>query len=181
MSRETRSCGDFEVDSPCGSSGDATDTRAPASKHTPRNMSFPFAAAFRNISGPCYVIGRGVATKLGSGQGSGAVETAAGRGLATKDTQALSLGRFALRGLGKVWLTRDRTVLAGSRRYPMSSFVYLLLVALPPLFLTTAKIAPPMTRPPNTAMITMGSTHPSEKYLPPNIDTRGKKKVPTFQ
>jgi len=101
VSRETRCCGDFEVDSPCGSSGEATDTRAPASKHTPSNMSFHFPAALGNIPGPCYVIGRGLATKLGSGQGSGVVETAAGRGLATKDTPAPSPRRVTLRGLGE--------------------------------------------------------------------------------
>ncbi len=68
----------------------------------PSNMSFPFPAALGNIPGPCYVIGRGLATKLGSRAGrSGVVETAAGRGLATKDTPAPSPRRVTLRGLGE--------------------------------------------------------------------------------
>ncbi len=63
---------------------------------------------------------------------------------------------------GKVGTTGDRTVLAGSRDYPMSSFVYLLPDNLLPLLLRTAKSAPPTTRPPNTTMITMGTTYTSK-------------------
>jgi hypothetical protein len=101
-------------------------------------------------------------------------------GLARTDTPAPSPRLFALQGLGEGWLTRDRTVLAGSRRYPMFNFVYLLLLALLPLFLRTAKIAPPMTRPPNSAMITMGSTRTSENEYSFLQTPVGPKRFPEF-
>jgi hypothetical protein len=40
--------------------------------------------------------------------------------------------------------------------YPISNFVYLFSDVLAPAFLRMAKSAPPATRPPNKAMITMG-------------------------
>lgn len=60
----------------------------------------------------------------------------------------------------------------------MSSFVYLLTADLSPLFLRTAKSAPPMTKPPNTAMITMASTYTSQLDFSGTIDTRRMRKVP---
>jgi hypothetical protein len=62
----------------------------------------------------------------------------------------------------------------------MSNFVYLPSDDLLPLFLRTAKSAPPTTRPPNNAMITIGSDETSEDRLPRNVDTGGARKVPKF-
>ena len=52
-----------------------------------------------------------------------------------------------------------------SRGYPMSNFVYLLSVDFAPAFLRNAKSAPPATRPPNKATITIGLMNTSTDSL----------------
>ncbi len=49
-----------------------------------------------------------------------------------------------------------------SRGYPRSNFVYLLSADFAPAFLRNAKIAPPATKPPNKATITIGLINTSK-------------------
>jgi hypothetical protein len=64
--------GDFEVDSLCGSSGEAANACAPASKHTPSRMGST-CHALNIIPNQCYACHRCFAIS-GNGRGHAAVE-----------------------------------------------------------------------------------------------------------